>query len=500
MKLKFGKNKEKQETKQKREKVSVKDYIKNINKKYLKNGSYSMMISVVFIIIVVVVNLITGEIPSKYTQVDISDSKIYSIGEQTKSFLKDLEDDVTIYQVVQSGSEDETITNLLQKYKEESKHIEVVQKDPVVNPQFVSEYTSSNVSSNSLIVVCGERSKVVDYNNMYEQSIDYNTYSYNTTGFDGEGQITSAIAYVTSEDLPIIYTLEGHGELELDSTIKEDIEKANIEIKILNLITEDSVPEDTDCLFIIAPSTDISDEEKEAILNYLENGGKAMMFSDYTEESMDNFDEILANYGVSRAEGLVFEGDTSHYAMQTPYYLVPNIKSAEAVSDTASSGYYILAPYAQGIKKSDDVRDTVTIDSLLTTSDSAYSKSNLNSDTLQKEDEDEEGPFDIGVSITENVGDDKTTQIVYYSTSYLLDSNVNKMVSGGNKKLIMSSINWMCSSDETSTISIPSKSLEISYLTLTAYDVSFWQICTIGLIPGFFLIAGFMVWFKRRKA
>ena len=143
MKLKFGKNKEKQETKQKREKVSVKDYIKNINKKYLKNGSYSMMISVVFIIIVVVVNLITGEIPSKYTQVDISDSKIYSIGEQTKSFLKDLEDDVTIYQVVQSGSEDETITNLLQKYKEESKHIEVVQKDPVVNPQFVSEYTSS---------------------------------------------------------------------------------------------------------------------------------------------------------------------------------------------------------------------------------------------------------------------------------------------------------------------------------------------------------------------
>lgn len=500
MKLKFGKNKENQEIKQKGKKLSVKDYIKNINKKHLKNGSYSMMISVIFIVIVVVVNLIAGEIPSKFTQIDISDSKIYSIGDQTKSFLKDLKDDVTIYQVVQSGSEDETISNLLQKYEDESKHIEVVQKDPVVNPQFVSRYTTSDVSSNSLIVVCGERSKVVDYNNMYEQSIDYNTYSYNTTGFDGEGQITSAIAYVTSEDLPVIYTLEGHGEMELDSTIKEDIEKANIEIKSLNLLTEDSVPEDADCLFINSPTTDISDEEKESILNYLENGGKTMIFSDYTEESMDNFDEILANYGVSRVEGLVFEGDNSHYAMQTPYYLVPDINSAEAVSDTASSGYYVLAPYAQGIKKSDDVRDTVTIESLLTTSESAYSKSKLNGDTLQKEDEDEEGPFDIGVSITESVGDDKETQIVYYSTSYLLDGNVNKMVSGGNERLIMSSLNWMCSSDETGTISIPSKSLEISYLTLTAYDVSFWQICTIGLIPGFFLAAGFMVWFKRRKA
>ena len=68
--------------------------------------------------------------------------------------------------------------------------------------------------------------------------MDYNTYSYQTTGFDGEGQITSAIAYVTSENLPVLYTLEGHGEQELDPTIKEDIEKANMEIKSLNLLTE----------------------------------------------------------------------------------------------------------------------------------------------------------------------------------------------------------------------------------------------------------------------
>ena len=109
----------------------------------------------------------------------------------------------------------------------------------MVNPKFVSEYTSDNLSSNSLIVVCGDRNKVVNYNNIYESTMDYNTYSYQTTGFDGEGQITSAIAYVTSENLPVLYTLEGHGEQELDSTIKEDIEKANMEIKSLNLLTEE---------------------------------------------------------------------------------------------------------------------------------------------------------------------------------------------------------------------------------------------------------------------
>ena len=116
--------------------------------------------------------------------------------------------------------------------------------------------------------------------------MDYNTFSYQTTGFDGEGQITSAIAYVTSENLPVLYTLEGHGEQELDSTIKEDIEKANMEIKSLNLLTEGSVPEDASCLLIDAPTTDISENEKTALIEYLENGGKAMIFSDYTGQEL----------------------------------------------------------------------------------------------------------------------------------------------------------------------------------------------------------------------
>ena len=484
----------------KKEKKPLKQKIKDsMNKKYIKNGSYSVVISAVFIVIVLVVNMIVGSLPSKYTEVDVSAQKLYSITDDTKNFLKDLDKDVTIYQVVQSGSEDETIKKLLEKYEEGSDHIKVEQKDPVVNPKFTSEYTSDDVAANSLIVVCGDRSKVVNYSSIYESSIDYNTYQSTTTGFDGEGQIDSAISYVTSEDLPVLYTLDGHGEKDLDSTLQEDIQKANIDIKSLNLITEESVPDDAACLLINAPTSDISESEKDAIIDYLENGGKAMIFSDYTEESMDNFDAVLKNYGVERTEGIVIEGDSQHYA-QMPYYLVPTVNSTDAVSDFASKGYYVLMPYAQGIKKTDDVRDTVTINSLLTTSDSAYSKVDVNSGAIEKTDDDIDGPFDLGVSITETLDDDKETQIVYYASSNLMDSQINQMVSGGNEQMIMSSLSWMCSSDETSTISVPSKNLQISYLTLTAYDVSFWKIMVMGIIPVVFLVMGFMVWLKRRKA
>ena len=487
--------------KKKNKDQNEKKYIKKgINKKTLKNGSYSVVLSVIFVVIIVVVNLIVDAFPSTYTELDVSDQQLFSIGDQTKDFLKELDKDVTIYQIAQSGSEDEVVSKLLQKYEEASDHIKVEKKDPVVNPKFTSEYTDEEVSSNSLIVVCGDRSKIVDYNNIYESSMDYTTYSYTTSGFDGEGQITSAISYVTSDNLPVLYTLDGHGEKSLDSTLQEDIEKANIEIKSLNLLTEESVPEDADCLMINSPSTDISEEERDAIIEYLENGGKAMIFSDYTEESMDNFDAVLENYGVERVDGIVIEGDAQHYAMQMPYYLLPDVSSAEAVSDFSSQGYFVLAPYAQGIRQLDNVRDTLTIESLLTTSDEAYSKTDLNTETLEKTDEDIDGPFDIGVSITEKVDDDKTTQIVYYSTANLMDSQINQMVAGGNEQMITESLNWMCSTDEASTISIPSKSLEVSYLTVTAYDAAYWKICVMGLIPGVFLVVGFVVWLKRRKA
>ena len=486
----------------KKEKKPLKQKIKDsMNKKYLKNGSYSVVISAIFIVIVLVINMIVGSLPTKYTEVDVSSEKLYSISDDTKKFLKKLDKDITIYQVVQSGSEDETIKKLLEKYGEESDHIKVEQKDPVVNPKFTSEYTSDDVDANSLIVVCGDRSKVVNYSSIYESSIDYNTYQSTTTGFDGEGQIDSAISYVTSEDLPVLYTLDGHGEKELDSTLQEDIQKANIDIKSLNLITEEKVPDDAACLLINAPTSDISESEKDAIIDYLENGGKALIVSNYSSEEMPNFASVLENYGVKTADGIVLEGDTNHYISQNPSYLLPNIESNDITSSLSSGSRYILMPLAQGIVKSDNYRDSLEITDILTTSDGSYSKVNVEDmQTMEKESDDIDGPFAVGVSITENLDDEKETQIVYYSSEALFNDQMNTMVSGANYELISASVNWMCESEEDSnTISIASKSYDTSTLTIPAADASFWSIFVTAVVPVVILVIGGGIWMKRRK-
>ena len=84
------------------------------------------------------------------------------------------------------------------------------------------------------------------------------SYSYNTS-FDGEG----AIDYVVNEEQPKIYVLEGHGEAELPTTFSEQLEKENMELNTFSLLTVDAIPEDAACVMIYAPTTDISQEEKD---------------------------------------------------------------------------------------------------------------------------------------------------------------------------------------------------------------------------------------------
>ena len=471
------------------------------NKKNLKHGSYSMGAITIFIAIIVVLNLVLQEVPSKYREIDLSTQKLYSIGDQTKKVLKKLDKDVEIYYIAQSGSESSDIQKLLEKYEEGSDHIKVEQKDPAVNPKFVSQYTSDGVSNNSVIVVCGDKNKVIDNNSLYETTVNYQTYSNEVTGFDGEGQITSAINYVTSDSMPVMYTLEGHDEATMSDTLKDTIQKANIDIQSLNLLTMDSVPDDADILFIFAPAKDISEDEASKIISYLENGGKALIVSNYSSEEMPNFASVLENYGVKTADGIVLEGDTNHYISQNPSYLLPNIESNDITSSLSSGSRYILMPLAQGIVKSDNYRDSLEITDILTTSDGSYSKVNVEDmQTMEKESDDIDGPFAVGVSITENLDDEKETQIVYYSSEALFNDQMNTMVSGANYELISASVNWMCESEEDSnTISIASKSYDTSTLTIPAADASFWSIFVTAVVPVVILVIGGGIWMKRRK-
>ena len=460
-----------------------------------KHGTYRASMVVFGCVAAVLVNLIAGKLPSQYLKYDVSDQKLFTTGDQTAEIVKGLDEDITLYLIAQQGSEDATLQELLDRYAGLSSHIKVETKDPVLYPNFVSRYTSENLSENSVLVVGQNRSKAVDYYDIYQYSMDYSTYSSSLSSFDGEGQITSAIAYVTAEDMPVVYTLTGHDEAELSTTVTSSIEKENIELKSLSLLTEEAVPEDAKAVIIYGAISDISEDEKNKLETYLEQGGQLVMLPGYTDKETPNLDSLLSDYGIALAEGLVLEGDSQHHLPNYPYYLLPTVQSSTYTSDVSSR--YVLLAFAQGMTESPDISDDLTYESLLTTSALSYSKTNLESENLDQEEGDIAGPFDLGAVVTKTIDEDTEAKLIVFSSETLLDEQVDSMVSGGNSTMFLNVMSQLV--DHENTVSIEPKSMSTEYLTVSAGSAIFWGILTIILLPLFLLITGGVIWFGRRK-
>ena len=322
------------------------------NRNAFRGGSYSLTISIVVLAILIVVNIFASALPTAVTKYDISASKLYSITSNTKVVVNALEQDVTIYWVVQSGQEDPVIENLLGKYDSLSGHIQVVKKNPDVYPTFAEQYTDETVRNNSLIVECGDRSRFIGYDDIYVQEADIYSYSYNTS-FDGEGAITSAIDYVVSEEFPQLYILEGHEEADLPASFQEQIEKENMETQALSLLTVDTIPEDADCLVIYAPESDLSQEEKERLADYAAEGGKLFVVAGPVQDGiLENLYSLLADYGVQANEGIVVEGDRNHYngfLRQGPMALLPDMNSDTITDPLIDEKYHPIMPISLGL-------------------------------------------------------------------------------------------------------------------------------------------------------
>ncbi len=119
-------------------------------------GGYSAAATAIIIAIAVFINILAGALPAAFTQFDITSGELYSISEETENVLSDLEDDITIYWIVQDGQEDVTLERLLERYEAMSDKIDVVKRDPDVYPTFMTQYDITDVYNNSMIVESGD--------------------------------------------------------------------------------------------------------------------------------------------------------------------------------------------------------------------------------------------------------------------------------------------------------------------------------------------------------
>ena len=253
---------------------------------------------------------------------------------------------------------------------------------------------------------------------------------------------------------------------------------------------------------INGPVYDFTEEEYSLLSEYLKNGGKAMIYINaLPEKEMTNFYKLLADYGVNVAEGFVLDAEGA-ISEKNPTAFVGNAKEHEITEELTESSPVVVQG-TKGLTVQSDVRSTLTVDPLLTTTDSAFSKTNANATTLEKEDKDINGPFAVAAAITdvyaENTqGQGKATKIVLFASS---NFNADAYISSnqfGNRSVVLQSATWL-TGGETTTLAIPTRSLNMETVMIQEGDIVFFTVALVVVLPLILLAAGFVIWFRRRK-
>lgn len=460
----------------------------------IKLGAYSVSGILAAIALAVAVNLGLNYVPEQYSSFDLTENRLYALTEETKTFLAGLSEDVTIYVLAEEGAGDTDLEKTLERMKDQSGHVKIAYVSPSKNPNFYQNYTQEPPVSNSLIVEGEKRSRVVSYEDIYTYEMDYASYSYQTTGYDGEGQVVSAIAYVTTEDMPVFYTVGGHGELELEDKFVNAIEKENVSCEQLMLYSVDEIPEDAQGIILNAPTSDYSKDDAGKVIDYLNKGGSALIVSTMTEGEMTNFESILDFYGISEVEGTIVEQDRGFY-YQNPYYLFPNIESSEVTESL--SGSLVFAPFSKGLSY-DDLQEDAVYTAILTTSSSAFSKTDVtNGDDYSKGANDIDGPFAVSVEVEKSTEDGTFSRAFVVGGESLFTSLADEMAPGNNVKLFANMISSLAGHE--SSVTVPVKSLSMQNLTFRAQTAYIAAVICVIIIPLAVLITGLVIWLRRRR-
>lgn len=447
-----------------------------IGTKAFRKGSYSTVIMVVIIAIVIAANVMFSKLPTAARNIDVSSNDLYSIGDTTHSVLDGLKNDVEIIVIKDKESTDKRISTLLAKYADYSDHIKVTYKDPVLYPSVLTTY---DTEENNIVIKCDATDKTtkVAFSDIIVTSTSYYGSTYETS-FDGEGQLTKAIDYVSNENNKLIYTISGHGESNLGKNISELISKSNFNVKSVNLLVDNGIPDDCDMLICNQPTKDLADDELKLLREYMENGGKmTVVLADTTTET-PNFDALMADYGISKVNGYI--ADTERYYGQNVYQIFPNYSSGDITGKFGPEEYTLLFG-SLGLKV--EKTDGVTVDEFLTTSDKGAAVVGENDYT--------EGKYTLAAAATK----DESRFTVFGSASIIDDKFTSYYTNLMDLQVFMNSIT--ANFDDVSNISIDSISLQTTYNTIA--NGSGIGAIFIGIIPVALIILGFLRWFGRRK-
>lgn len=490
-------------------------------KKRVIRGGFSTIMVVLAIAIVVVLNVIASAVETKAgLKIDLTSNKIYSLSAQTESNIRSImnkknengeySNEFVIYSFANDYTQDNLIGKTLERYAALSNNITLSVLDPAKDSILRNKFSgvSDQVEDKTVVVFNSKKNsfRVIKYEDMY-----YTDKENNVSYWTLEQKLTSAFMFLDSGRAQTnIYFLTGHGETvtnvkfsERAKLLKEKLEEENFKVDNIDLAMNDL--RSGDILIVIGPSSDISEQDRDKVIKFLDANGKALFFLDPSSSRLKNFEAILDHYMIKFKNEIVCENDESRHTQNSPLDLVPEVISNKEITNgiinSKSSVYAGSCAYLEEYNPSSDL---LTVLPLLNTSDRSvcipYEDYITGAYENKMSEYTEEKRRCIGLALyqkdSSSMQIDEGTRICVFSSSELALGE--RSGSAGNVSLIKNCVNWV--DNKTNTISI-------SGVQMNAYELSIADAATVKtlvtiviiVIPVLILGGGVIIWLRRKN-
>ncbi|MBP3369477.1 MAG: Gldg family protein [Clostridia bacterium] len=324
--------------------VCIKYY--SVKKTFTREKFKLSLSCIVLALVTVAISVAAAFLPSTLRWADVSASKLYGISNGTKQFVDSIDEDVTLY-LIDTDTKEEKLVSFIERYCDRSPRLKLERVDTSKDTEFRSKYgfnDSANLSY-CIVVESEKRNRIISadelfvwYNASYpdlgymsaatlqyrisalesmlaqnsayysqmsesdkEQYNSYMTmyqslYYMSARYLDAQNVISQAIDYVTADVIPTFYFATGHGE-------------KNTTSGPLDLTEVDKIPSEASMILINTPDRDYSDAEVDMLIEYMNNGGRVVMFTNESNNEMPNLLRLAESVGLSVDSNALDDGE-----------------------------------------------------------------------------------------------------------------------------------------------------------------------------------------------
>ena len=424
---------------------------------------------------------------------DLTAKKIFTLAPQTRSALSGLKTRVTAYAFLPPTDPDYAyLERLLGRYHAEAPERFVVAfRDPRKSPDLAAKYQLRE-GQTTIVLSRGEGDQ--------EQ---HTTVSASPMQGITEQDMTNALLKLDQVGERRIYFLAGHSEWPLEpssegaslSEMKKSLFQEGYQALSLNLAGARDVPRDAALVVLAGSRSRVSKPELDALLAYLAQGGRMLVFADALLEP--GIEPLLAPYGVKVDPGIVADEE---YGVGSPFIVATHFYGdQEMVRGLRQLQVNVQFPTARGLSVlREGLLAGATPEVVVSTSSSAWEESTPGNEPRPDPGE-RAGSIPLVVAVTRAVGESaerrspETRLVVFGDSEILLDPNWRDEP---NRNLVLNAVAWAAGTPAQITIRPPDR--DISSLELDARRLGRIRFLVADLLPLGLLSAGLAVWLARR--